>query len=141
MRDMLILGVYRAVEGILTRQVHGISAAATATMTFCKFKTLWECRAAGIAPQDQAAMMHAMAQQQQQQHALQQQGEALAGDAEFERERKEKRWDLLALRLIWMIKLLLRWRRDAFMHESSRPSASSHVEAIPAILLSEDELP
>ena len=53
--------------------------------------TVCDSRAAGIAPQDQAAMMHAMAQQQQQQHALQQQGEALAGDAEFERERKEKR--------------------------------------------------
>jgi len=46
---------------------------------------------AGLPPQDQAAMMQAMAQQQQQQHALQQQGEVLAGDAEFERERKEKR--------------------------------------------------
>jgi len=49
-------------------------------------------------------MMQAMAQQQQQQHALQQQGEVLAGDAEFERERKEKRYAvrLLGVRIcVW----------------------------------------
>ena len=70
----------------------------------CRAEPVCDFRAAGIAPQDQAAMMHAMAQQQQQQHALQQQGEALAGDAEFERERKEKR---CALQLSGLIQINL----------------------------------